>query len=126
MAKTYQIRIMSKHDTTENWNSVYGFIPLPGEIIIYDDYKTITYEEGGLTLTKNVPGIKIGTGNAYVQDLPFIGEDLTQRIFNHMDDQSIHVSESEKEYWDNKVNIDDVYEIIHGDLEDETLIFYRD
>ena len=125
MAKTFQTRIMSKHDTTENWNSILGFIPLPGEIIIYDDYKTVTYEEGGTTVTKNVPGIKIGTGNAYVQDLPFIGEDLTSRIFAHIDDQNIHVSGSEKEYWNNKIDIDDVYEMIHGELEDETLIFIR-
>ena len=31
------VRIRSKHDTTENWNNARGFIPMPGEIIIYDD-----------------------------------------------------------------------------------------
>ena len=35
-------RTKSNHDPTANWNAATGFIPLAGEIIIYDDYKTIT------------------------------------------------------------------------------------
>lgn len=126
MTQTYQTRVMSKHDTTENWNNAAGFVPLPGEIIIYDDYKTITYEDHGETITKNIPGIKIGNGNAYVQDLAFIDDGLRDRLMAHIDNQEIHVALGEKVFWNNKVNIDDAYEIVHGDLEDETLIFNRD
>lgn len=64
MPKSFETRIQSKHDTTANWNAAQGFIPLAGEIIIYDDYEQVDGQ--------NIPGIKIGTGNAYVQDLPFI------------------------------------------------------
>ena len=38
--KQFETRIKSKHDTTANWNAAIGFIPLDGEIIIYD-YKQI-------------------------------------------------------------------------------------
>ena len=36
--REFNTRIKSKHDTTANWNAAVGFIPLSGEIIIYDDY----------------------------------------------------------------------------------------
>ena len=68
--KTISARFKVRRDTTANWNAAIGFIPLEGEVIVYTDYKTIT--EGNVT--KYVPGIKIGSGNAYVQDLAFVGE----------------------------------------------------
>ena len=125
MTQTYQTRVMSKHDTTEHWNNAVGFVPLPGEIIIYDDYKTVTYEDHGETITKNIPGIKIGNGNAYVQDLGFIDDELRDRLMAHIQNQESHVAPGEKTFWNNKVNIDDAYEIINGELEEETLVFYR-
>lgn len=124
--KEFKSRIKSKHDTTANWNSCIGFIPMEGEIIIYDDYKTVTYEDHGETKTKRIPGIKIGSGNAYVQDLGFVDDELRDRLMEHINNQEIHVTLGEKVFWNNKVNIDDAYEIVHGDLEDETLIFNRD
>lgn len=122
-------RVLSKHDTTANWDNASGFIPMPGEIIIYDDYQTVTYvvEENGqqVTKTKNIPGVKIGSGNAYVQDLAFVDEDLREMILSHIRDQQIHVTLGEKAFWNNKVNIDDAYAQIHHTLENETLIFNR-
>lgn len=123
------VRIESKHDTTENWNKAKGFIPLPGEIIIYDDYevKTWTVEEYGQTVTKtaNIPNIKIGTGNAYVQDLAFVDEKTREILLEHINNQDIHTTLQEKLFWNNKINIDDAYAQIHQELEDETLIFTR-
>lgn len=123
------VRIESKHDTTENWNKAKGFIPLPGEIIIYDDYevKTWTVEEYGQTATKtaNIPNIKIGTGNAYVQDLAFVDEKTREMLLEHINNQDIHTTLQEKLFWNNKINIDDAYAQIHQELEDETLIFTR-
>ena len=123
--KEYRTRIKSKHDTTANWNNASGFIPLAGEIIVYDDYKTITYVEDGETRTKYVPGIKIGSGNAYVQDLAFVDEDLRKKLIEHMENEEIHVTLGEKAFWNNKVNIDDAYDVLNEELEDETLIFNR-
>ncbi len=122
-------RIQFKRDTTENWNNARGFIPLAGEIIVYTDYKTKTYtvEEYGEQVTKTVqiPNIKIGTGNAYVQDLPFVDTDLRDTLMEHINNQDLHVTLQEKLFWNNKVNIDDAYAQVQHELEDETLIFNR-
>lgn len=124
-----QARIQSKHDTTANWDAAVGFIPLPGEIIIYDDYETKTYtvEEYGETVTKTVliPNIKIGTGNAYVQDLGFVDDATRAMLLEHIHNQEVHTTLAEKLFWNNKLNMDDSEDIIHGELSDETLILNR-
>ena len=123
------VRIKSKHDTTANWNNAKGFIPLAGEIIIYDDYETKTWTEQqyGETVTKtiNIPNMKIGTGNAYVQDLAFVDQKTREILIEHINNQDIHTTLEEKLFWNNKVNIDDSEEVITGELVDETLIFNR-
>lgn len=53
--KTYQGRIVQKHDSSANWAKAVNFIPLKGEIIIYDDLNKI----------------KIGNGTTKVNDLDF-------------------------------------------------------
>lgn len=122
-------RIQLKRDTTENWNNARGFIPMPGEVIIYEDYETKTYttEEYGETVTKTVqiPNIKIGTGNAYVQDLGFVDEKLRDMLMAHIQDHDMHVTLQEKVFWNNKINVDDAEEQVSGELEDETLILNR-
>lgn len=122
-------RIQSKHDTTANWNAAVGFIPLAGEIIIYDDWQTKTYtvEEYGETVTKtvNIPNIKIGTGNAYVQDLGFVEDDLRDMLLEHINNQNVHTTLAEKLFWNNKINVDDSEDVLVGELSDETLILNR-
>ena len=123
------VRIQLKRDTTEHWNQAIGFIPLPGEVIVYEDYDTKTYtvEEYGETVTKtvNIPNVKIGTGNAYVQDLAFVDQDLRDIILEHINNQNIHTTLQEKLFWNNKINIDDSEDILIGELTDETLILNR-
>lgn len=129
MSATITSRIQLKRDTTAHWNQAIGFVPLPGEVIIYEDYETKTYiiEENGETTTKtvNIPNIKIGTGNAYVQDLAFVDEKTRDMLMEHVINQDIHVTLGEKAFWNNKINVDDAEEIITGELEDETLILNR-
>lgn len=129
MSSTINTRIQLKRDTTENWNNARGFIPMAGEVIIYTDYETKTYtvEEYGETVTKTVeiPNIKIGTGNAYVQDLGFVDEKTRDILMAHIQDHDVHVTLQEKIFWNNKINIDDAEEQISGELEDETLILNR-
>ena len=124
-----EARIQSKHDTTANWNAAIGFIPLPGEVIIYDDYEVKTWEEEEygeiVTKTVNIPNIKIGTGNAYVQDLAFVDEKTRKLILDHINNQEVHTTLAEKLFWNNKLNMDDSEDIIHGELSDETLILNR-
>lgn len=54
--KTFQSRIVQKHDTQANWEKATNFIPLKGEIIVYDDLNKI----------------KIGDGSTKINDLAFI------------------------------------------------------
>lgn len=109
-------RIQSKRDTTANWNNARGFIPLAGEVIIYNDYKTIQKEIDEEMKTILIPGIKIGDGKTYVQDLPFIDEELRDRILAHINNNDVHVTVMDKLKWDNKLNVDDNQEIIDGAL----------
>ena len=129
MSATVNTRIQLKRDTTENWNNAIGFIPLPGEVIVYEDYevKTYTVQEYGETVTKTVkiPNIKIGTGNAYVQDLAFVDEATREILMEHIRDYDIHTTLQEKLFWNNKINVDDAQEQITGELEEETLILNR-
>ena len=129
MSGTINTRIQLKRDTTENWNNARGFIPMPGEVIVYTDYETKTYEveEYGEKVTKTVqiPNIKVGTGNAYVQDLAFVDEKTRDILMAHIQDHDIHVTLQEKVFWNNKINVDDAAEQVSGELEDETLILNR-
>lgn len=129
MSATVNTRIQLKRDTTEHWNNARGFIPLAGEVIVYTDYETKTYtvEEYGETVTKTVqiPNIKVGTGNAYVQDLPFVDEKTRDILMEHINNHDIHVTLQEKLFWNNKINIDDSEDIVHDELSDEVLVLNR-
>ena len=129
MSSTINTRIQLKRDTTANWNNAKGFIPMAGEVIIYTDYDTVTYqvEEYGKTITKTaqIPNIKIGTGNAYVQDLAFVDEKTRNILMEHINNYDLHTTLQEKIFWNNKINVDDAYEQTHGELIDETLILNR-
>lgn len=59
--KTFNSRIVLKHDSEANWNKATGFIPKLGEMIIYEPNEE--YEE---------PRVKIGDGVNIVSNLPFI------------------------------------------------------
>ena len=107
-------RLIAKHGTTEEWENHLGFVPMRGEIIVYEDRET--YQNGDTATV--VAGIKIGDGNAYLVDLPFVDEALTNRILEHEDNTKIHVSVEDREKWDNKLNYD-------VDSSSENLIFNR-
>lgn len=111
---TVNTRIISKHDTTENWNNAQGFIPMKGEIIVYDDFRQIGIDWNGKPIYE--PGIKVGTGNAYIQDLPFVGS-------GHENNNEIHITEAERLFWNNKLNVIDPVEF--SSEEEEELVFNR-
>lgn len=127
---TVQTRIQLKRDTKANWNTAAGFIPLRGEVIIYEDFAQYEVEEYGETVVRNIPNIKIGDGTTPVQDLPFVDKDLRDRLMEHINNQDIHVTLGDKARWDNKVNIDDSKEYTEDSVEyrllNDTLIFTRD
>ena len=96
-------RIQLKRDTKAHWELVESsFIPKDGEMIIYTDYRTETYVDGGgTTRTRNIPAFKVGTGNAYLGDLAF----------------SV-VTPEEIAFWNNKLNVDE-------NVTNEKLVFTR-
>ena len=128
MSATVNTRIQLKRDTTENWN-MSDLVPMPGEVVVYTDYEVKTYEveEYGKKVTKTVkiPNIKVGTGNAYVQDLAFVDEKTRDILMAHIQDHDIHVTLQEKVFWNNKINVDDAGEQVSGKLKNDTLILNR-
>lgn len=68
-SKTLKTRILLKTDTTANWEkAANSFIPKEGEVCIYSD--RFQLEDGTY-----VPGIKVGDGSSYINELEFMGDD---------------------------------------------------
>jgi len=103
--------------TTAYWNSKpITFIPREGDVYIYTDYET--KEVGGITI--DVPGIKVGSGRAPLIDLAFVGEKEKDMLLAHINDANSHITVQERDFWNNKINVDDSAEVIG-----ETLILNR-
>ena len=73
-------RILVKHDVKANWDKAVNFVPLPGELIIYDGVI-----EGGKYI--ETPKLKIGDGVHKVFELPFIDAEQAQKEYVY-DDES--------------------------------------
>lgn len=106
------INVISK--SADFWNNNRQYIPTAGQIVIYLNYKLINEGEENEI---GVAGLKIGDGKTYVVDLPFLG-DIDQSIYNHINDATIHVSEKDRAFWNNKLNCDD-------EIFEETLFLNR-
>ena len=110
------INANAQYGTTDYWNSRIGYIPPQGAIMVYSDYQSEVINNE----TVYYPGIKIGTGNGYVQDLVFVGEDDSNKLLAHLQDNTRHITALERTFWNDKLNVDDNEETIG-----ETLIFNR-
>lgn len=119
--KTYKARIKHKSDITSNWQIVETtFIPLEGELIVYKDYTSEEYVDSNGQITyRTVPAIKIGNGQNYLIDLPFVTTGKMAEMIFHMDNKNIHVTETEKEFWNNKLNCE------LGDVTDDDLLIFN-
>lgn len=113
---TQDLYIVSEN-TTEGWNSNPQYLPKQGEICVYTDYATIQDDLGNDIVC---PGFKIGDGNSYLIDMPFVDTAtrymLIRRLEEHERNATIHVTPAEKEFWNNKLNYD---------VENEELILTR-
>ena len=83
---------------TATWNSQSQLVSQMGYIYIYSDHQQ---DSSG----NDIPGIKVGDGNAYLIDLPF----STKLIDEHIADAVSHITAAERDFWNNKVTcyIDD-------------------
>lgn len=70
MPKKIQTRIQNKHDIEANWKLATGFIPLAGELIIYDEDENYSYKR--FKLGDGILNSETGTVEGTpVSDLPF-------------------------------------------------------
>lgn len=100
--------------TTAQLNGDISYIPQKGEVRLYLDKTTIIQD--GQTIT--IPGIKVGDGLAYGVDLPFLGDDILQQLLDHIADTTLHITQQERIFWNNKINCED-------EVSEETLILNR-
>ena len=94
-------------NSTAGWNANPQYLPKPGEICIYTDAVVVT-DDLGNTIT--YPDIKIGDGNTYLIDKPFVTAGVRYTVLNalweHENNHVIHITQEEREFWNNKLNTD--------------------
>lgn len=100
--------------TSQEWNQDASLISEKNVLYIYVDYKT-TIKDGEEIF---IPGLKVGDGKAYLIDLPFLNSstNIEQQFIDHMQNLIIHITDAERQFWNNKLNLE---------LQDENLIFNR-
>ena len=78
--------------TTAQWNARPTLVGQAHTLYVYTDHSVDSHGN-------NVAGIKAGDGSAYLIDLPFTDAVTTE----HMADTDIHITASERTFWNNKV-----------------------
>lgn len=86
-------------DTSAHWETQVHLVSEEGAIYVYLDK---TYDAPGADIT--APSIKIGDGLAYVVDLPFQDELISDEVMQRIAEQTGGVTEAEREMWNNKVS----------------------
>lgn len=94
------IDIPIHYGTTEYWDSQTMLIGEKSHIYVYTDYTTTEYNGNSVF----VPNIKIGDGNAYLIDNPFITTSIEDLLQLHIEDNIKHITEQERAIWNNKVS----------------------
>ena len=102
--------------TTAYWNSQSTLIGKNNHIYVYTDYTTIT-SDGEI---KNVSNIKIGDGNAYLIDNPFITTSIEDLLQSHIGDNIKHITDDERSLWNGKVTC------YLSAADNETIVFTTD
>lgn len=93
-------------NTVEGWNQQNTLVGAANTIYIYTDYQ----QDGE---GHNIAGIKVGDGNAYLIDAPF----LDTIYYEHINDTDIHITAAERQFWNNKVRC------YYSLTDDETVVF---
>ena len=101
--------------TKEYWATQADYIPPENMILIYTNEGQIN-NNGTITFS---PRIKIGDGNSYCVDLPFVNQDIITKLEQHINDNDRHVTLQEKQFWNNKINTENY-------ILDENLVITRD
>lgn len=94
---TSQSLYIVSENTVAGWASNPTYIPKAGELVLYTDY---AHDDQG----NPIPALKVGDGNAYVADIPFVDEDVRVTLLAHINDTVSHVTDAERAFWNNKLN----------------------
>lgn len=76
--KINNVRVINKHDVEKNWQKATNFIPMAGEIIIYDRDDNVADES--LRGSYSYERIKIGDGKTLVGSLPFADANKVDKV----------------------------------------------
>ena len=101
------------YGTTEYWNAQPLLIGEKSHIYVYTDYAVTKHGEKSVL----VPNIKIGDGNAYLIDNPFVATSVEELVDLHINDTTQHITEEERNLWNNKV------ECHLSESDSETIVF---
>ena len=82
------------YGTTKYWNAQPRLISQSKTIYVYTDHD----QDGE---GNDIPGFKLGDGMAYLIDMPFV----TQNMEDHIKDQIRHITQDERNKWNNKVSV---------------------
>ena len=77
--KKIKMRSQQKHDIEANWLKAAAFIPMAGELIVYDPDANYNYAR-----------LKIGDGNTSVVDLTFVDEYIVKELLKKADIEHKH------------------------------------
>ena len=72
----------------------------------------------------DIPGLKVGNGNAYNLDLPFVGDDIAEDLIKHIH-SPVHLSGNEREVWNHKITVGDINDPDDDGVKDEVLTLTR-
>lgn len=93
--------------TKEQWNINPQLLSKKDILYIYTNYKKIRKQ--GEQDQIIIPGLKVGDGKSYLIDLPFINNtsnsDFENILLQHINNKTIHVTQEEKIFWSNKLNL---------------------
>lgn len=96
----YHINNKIYSDTTANWNAQPYLIGEKGSLYIYTD---AFYEEDEVGNITYIPAIKVGDGASYLIDNPFVSQNIANQLLDHIQNRTVHITEEERQFWNNKV-----------------------
>ena len=64
-------------------------------LVVYTDFSS--YEDAETGEIHYIPGFKIGDGNAYLIDKPFLSDDIRMTLINHINNGTIHITAEERD-----------------------------
>ena len=89
------------YDTTAAWDAQPTLITEEAAIYIYSDHQI--YEDEAENQIP-IAGLKIGDGSSYLVDMPFVTDNMSAALINHLADNVAHVTAEERAFWNHKVS----------------------